>query len=66
MEQIEEQEREVGCMYLLVALFGAFGLVFVPFGPIVLGDGATVFIIILDSESLFRLGIASALITQTV
>jgi Domain of unknown function (DUF4386) len=63
---IKGTARVAGLLYLLVALFGAFGLVYVPSVLIVPGDGATTANNILASESLFRLGIVSALITQTV
>ena len=63
---IKETARVAGFLYLLVAVFGAFSLVYVPSVLIVPGDAATTTNNILASESLFRLGIVSALITQTV
>ena len=63
---IKGTARVAGLLYLLVAVFGAFSLVYVPSVLIVPGDAATTTNNILASESLFRLGIVSALITQTV
>ena len=63
---IKKTARVAGLLYLLVAAFGVFGLVYVPSVLVVPGDAAATAENILASASLFRLGIVSALITQAV
>jgi hypothetical protein len=58
--------RIAGFLYLILLPFGVFSLLYVPSTLIVPGDAATTASNIMASESLFRLGIVSALILQTV
>jgi hypothetical protein len=55
--------RVAGLLYLLVAITGAFSIVYVPGTLVVPGDAAATADRILTSEWLFRLGIASELIS---
>jgi len=55
--------RVAGLWYLLVAITGAFSIVYVPGTLIVPGDATATADRILASESLFRLGIVSELIS---
>ncbi len=63
---INKTARVAGFLYLLVAIFGAFSILYVPSTLIVPGDAATTVNNIMASESLFRLGFVSGLIAQTV
>jgi len=56
--------RIAGFLYLLMIPLGIFGILYVPFTLIVLGDAAATANNILANESLFRLSILSALIIQ--
>ncbi len=58
--------RIAGTLYLLLAVFGAFSILYVPSVLIVDGDPVTSIRNILESETLFRLGIFGALVTQVV
>jgi hypothetical protein len=58
--------RIAGFLYLLMAPFAILGILYVPNKLIVPGDAATTAKNIMTSESLFRLGIASALITHII
>ncbi len=58
--------RIAGFLYLIMVLFMIFGLWYVPLNLIVPGDAATTANNILTSEGLFRSGIVSFLIGQTV
>jgi hypothetical protein len=58
--------RIAGFLYLLVAVFGAFIMVYVSPTLVVPGDSATTVNNIMASESLFRIGFVSGLICQTV
>jgi len=51
--------RVAGILYLLIAVFAPFSMVYVPSMLIVPGDAATTASNVLASEGLFRLGIAS-------
>jgi Domain of unknown function (DUF4386) len=51
--------RVAGILYLLIALFAPFSMVYVPSTLIVPGDAATTASHVLASEGLFRLGITS-------
>jgi len=51
--------RVAGILYLLIALFAPFSMVYVPSMLIVPGDAATTAKNIMTSEGLFRLSIAS-------
>ena len=58
--------RVAGFLYLLMAPFGIFAMMYVPSILIVTGDAATTANNIMISEALFRSGIVSALIVQIV
>jgi len=58
--------RVAGFLYLIMIPFALFGMMYVPSNLIVPGDAATTANNIMASESLFRLGIVSALITQII
>jgi hypothetical protein len=58
--------RLAGGLYLSLAPFGVFGIMYVPSVLIVPGDAATTASNIMASEGLFRSGIASHLIGQTI
>jgi hypothetical protein len=58
--------RIAGLLYLIMVLFMVFGLRYVPLNLIVPGDAATTANNIMTSEGLFRSGIVSFLIGQTV
>ncbi len=58
--------RLAGLLYLSLGLFAPFSLIYVPSRLIVPGDAATTARNIMASESLFRLGIVSALITAII
>jgi hypothetical protein len=58
--------RLAGFLYLVMAAFAIFGIMYVPSTLIVPRDAATTVSNILASESLFRLSIVSALITQLI
>ena len=58
--------RVAGFLYLLMAPFGIFGIMYVPSTLIVPGDAAITANNIMASDGLFRSGIVSALIVQIV
>ncbi|MFC1483645.1 DUF4386 domain-containing protein [Candidatus Neomarinimicrobiota bacterium] len=66
MNSPNKTARVAGLLYLLMAPFGMFGIMYVTATLIVPGDAATTANNIKASESLFRLGIVSALITQLI
>ncbi|MGK6352182.1 DUF4386 domain-containing protein [Parapedobacter sp. DT-150] len=53
-------------MYLIMAIAGAFGIMIIPSQLVVQGDAAATASNIADREFLFRLGIFSSLLAQTV
>lgn len=59
MNSINKTARIAGLLYLLMAPFGIFGIMYVPSILIVPGDAATTTNNIITSESLFRSGILS-------
>jgi len=65
MSSIKNTARVAGILYLLLAVFGAFGILYIP-SLIVPGDAAATVDNIRASESLFRLAFVSGLIGQTV
>jgi hypothetical protein len=66
MTSIQKTARLTGLLYLAIAALSAFGLVYVPSMIIVPEDAAATANNIVASESLFRLGFMSNLITFTV
>lgn len=63
---LQATARMAGVLYLIVVLTGLFSLLYVPSQIAVGGDPSTTIDNILESESLFRLGIAAELICYTV
>ncbi len=66
MNSINKTARIAGLLYLALALFSAFGLIYVPSMLFVPGDAAATAANIITSESLFRLGFVSNLLAFTV
>jgi hypothetical protein len=64
MSSNQKTARIAGLLYLLVAITGAFSIMYVPETLIVRGDATATAARIASSELLFRLGIASGLICQ--
>lgn len=60
---LKKTARIAGFLYLIVAITGGFSMMYVP-GLIVSGDAAATVKNILANESLFRLGLVSALVCQ--
>lgn len=58
--------RVAGIVYLVMGVFGAFSILYVPSSLIVPGDAATTANNIMASELLFRSGIVSGLLTQII
>jgi hypothetical protein len=65
MNQNKRTARIAGLLYLIVAMSGAFHLLYVPSRLIVAGNSITTVNNIVDSETLFRLSILSGLICYT-
>ncbi|MCI0349132.1 MAG: DUF4386 domain-containing protein [Acidobacteriales bacterium] len=66
MNSTRKTARVAGLLYLLLAVFGSFGVLYVPSKLIVRGDASATANNILASESLFRLGIVSALVATVI
>ena len=66
MSSIQKKARIAGILYLLLIPFSIFGMLYVPSTLIVPGNTAATTSNIIASESLFRLGIVSALIVQVL
>src|SRR5688572_31850201 len=64
MNENKKTARIAGLLYLVVALTGAFSIMYVPTTLIVPGNATATAASITSSEFLFRLGIASGLICQ--
>lgn len=58
--------RITGLLYLIGSVAGVFGILYIPSVLVVPGDAAATASNIIASESLFRLSIVSALVTQIV
>ena len=58
--------RVAGLLYLVMGIIGAFSILYVPSTLIVPGDAAATVNNIMASESLFRSGIVSGLLTQMI
>jgi hypothetical protein len=65
MNSIKKTARLSGILYLLLGVFGAFGIMYIP-SLIVPGEAAATTNNIIASESLFRFSIVSGLIAQTI
>ena len=65
MEPKRKTARIAGALYLLMAVTGFYGIMYVPSAIIVSGDARATVNNILASELLFRTGIVSNLICQT-
>lgn len=66
MDLIKKNARISGCLYLLLSIAGAYGILYVPSQLIVQGDPISSANNILANELLFRSGILMSLICQTV
>lgn len=66
MDLIKKNARISGCLYLLLSITGAYGILYVPSQLIVPGDSISSANNILANELLFRSGILMSLICQTV
>jgi len=72
-EELQSQERSpqfygrvAGFFYLVLVIVGVFGLLYVPSQIIVQDDATATVNNILANETLFRMGIVSALLTQVI
>jgi hypothetical protein len=65
MDLIKKNARISGCLYLLLAIAGAYGILYVPSQLIVVGDPIATSNNILANELFFRSGILMSLIGQT-
>ncbi len=63
---LKKTARIAGLLYLVIAITGAFGIIYAPSKLIVSNDVTLTAKNILDNEFLFRLGIYSSLLCQTV
>lgn len=63
---LKKNARLAGLFYLLVAVIGPFGLMYIPGKIIVWGDAATTANNILEHEFLFRSGIAIRILVQVL
>jgi hypothetical protein len=66
LRSTQQQARAAGILYLLLALIAPIGLLYVPGKLIVSGNATATADNIRASEWLFRIGIASELIHQTI
>ena len=66
MNPMKKTARTAGFWYLLMAITGPLGLVYVPSNIFIAGDAAATANNILSSETLYRISIISNLICQTV
>ena len=66
MNSNKKTARTAGVLYLIIAITGAFGIMYAPSQLFVNNDINTTAKNILDNELLFRLGIFSSLVCQTV
>lgn len=65
MELNKKSAKIAGLLYLLMAITGGFGIMYIPSNIIVEGDSTASAINVIESEFLFRLVIVSNLICQT-
>lgn len=65
-KEIKKTARNAGILYLILIVLGIFSYLFVHSSLIVPGDTATTVSNIMASKSLFRSGIVSWLISETV
>jgi hypothetical protein len=66
MDPKKNDARTAGWLYLMMGITGAFGLMYVPARIVVHGDAAATATNIINSEFLFRLGIAGNLLCQVI
>lgn len=66
MISLKKTARISGLLYLIMAITGAYGIMYVPSQIVVANDPAVTANNLLDNEFLFRTGILSSLICQTV
>jgi hypothetical protein len=66
MNSKKKNARIAGLLYLLMAITGGFGIMYVPSNIIVAGDIAATARNMIDSELLVRLSVYSSLVSQTI
>lgn len=66
MNSKKKTARIAGLLYLLIAITGGFGIMYVPTSIIIPGDATATANNIINSEFIFRLSILSNLISQTL
>lgn len=66
MKSFKKTARLAGLLYLLLAIVAPYGLIYVPNKIIVSGDALATANNILSNEFIWRLGVASALISQVI
>lgn len=66
MNLTKKKARTAGLLYLLMGITGAFGLIYVPSKINVAGDAMATINNIINSEFLFRAGILSRILCQTI
>lgn len=66
MESTKKTARFAGLLYLMLALTGAYGIIYVPSQIIVLGDASSTAKNLLSNEFIFRTGMVSDLIGNTI
>ena len=66
MNSKKKNARTSGLLYLIMAITGGFGIMYVPVNIIVVGDIASTARNMIDSEFLVRLSVFSNLVSQTI
>ena len=66
MNSKKKNARTAGLLYLLMAITGGFGIMYVPVNITVAGDIAATAKNMIDSELLVRLSVFSGLVSQTI
>lgn len=66
MDAKKKNARTAGLLYLIMAITGGFGIMYVPANIIVVGDIASTARNMIDSEFLVRLSVFSNLVSQTI
>ena len=65
-QELKRKARFAGVLYLLIGIFGFFGIMYVPSQVEVVGDVQATFISLLENEFLFRTAIYSHLLNTVV
>ena len=66
MDSTKKTARIAGVLYLILAITGAYGIIFIPSKIIVPGDAAATASKLLANEFLFRTGIINDLISNII